>query len=106
MESNGGCGEAPRVVLSRWRLRDSLSEVRIRWSHPIRWCVVLQRHHGGGSRRAMVFLVRCSLLPLDPFRRRVAFTGFNDYLGGMLVVVASVGAFVEVRIDVPIRLGR
>jgi len=67
---------------------------------------VLQRHHGGGSRRAMVFLVRCSLLPLDPFRRRVAFTGFDDYLGGMLVVVASVGVFVEVRIDVPIRLGR
>ena len=95
----------PRVVLSRWRLRDSLSEVWILWFHHVRWCVVLQRHYGGGSRIAVVFLVRCSLLLLDPFRRRVAFAGFDDYKGGLLVVAASDGVFVEVRVDVPIRQG-
>ena len=96
----------PRIVLLRWRLRDSLSEVRIRWSHPIRWCVVLQRHYDGGPRIAVVFLVQCSLLLLDPFRRGVAFAGFNDYMSGMLVVAASDRAFVDVRVDIPIRSGR
>jgi hypothetical protein len=29
--------------------------VRIRWFHPVEWCVVLQRHYGGGSRMAVAF---------------------------------------------------
>lgn len=47
--------------------------------------------------------MRCGLLLLDRCRRRVAFAGFDDYLGGMLVVAASDGVVVEVRVDVPIR---
>ena len=29
--------------------------VLIRWFHPVGWCVVLQRHYGGGSRIAVAF---------------------------------------------------
>ena len=29
--------------------------VLIRWFHPVGWCVVLQRHFGGGSRIAVAF---------------------------------------------------
>ena len=45
----------PCVVLSWWRLRGSLCVVLIRWFHPVGWCVVLQRHFGGGSRIAVAF---------------------------------------------------
>ena len=54
MESNGGCGEAPRVC-AFVRLRGSLREVRIWCYHPIRWSVVLQRYFGDGSRTAVAF---------------------------------------------------
>jgi len=54
-ESNGGCGEAPARCVSWWRLRDNLCLVRIRCFHPVRWCMVLQRHYGGGSHMVVAF---------------------------------------------------
>jgi hypothetical protein len=70
VESNGGCGEA--VVLSWWRVRGSLREVRTQWSHSIRWSVVMQRHDDGGSRMAVVFSMWCSLLLSISYRHKVA----------------------------------
>jgi hypothetical protein len=52
----------PCVVFLWWRVRGSLREVRIRWSHSVRWRVVLQRHYDGGSRTTVAFSVWCSLL--------------------------------------------
>ena len=57
---------------------------------------MLQRYYDGGSRIVVPFSVRCSLLLLASYQRRVAFAGFNDYIDVMLVVAASDGTFVEV----------
>jgi hypothetical protein len=61
--------------------------------------VVLQQHYVGGFRIVVAFSVRYSLLLLDLCRRRVAFTGFNDYMGGMLAVAVFNEAVVGVRVD-------
>jgi hypothetical protein len=64
-----GVARPPRVVLSQWRLRGSLCVVRIRCFHPVGWCVVWQRHYGGGSRMAWPSLVRCGPFLSFPYRR-------------------------------------
>ena len=77
VESNGGCGEAPHIVLSWWRLRGSLRGVESSGFHSVRWSVVLQRHYSVGSRMAMAFLVRCSLFLLDPCCRSITLGGLR-----------------------------
>ena len=57
--------------------------------HSVRWCLLWQRHYGGRSCIAVAFSVRCGLLLLDLYRRRVAFAGFDDYMGGMLAVAVG-----------------
>jgi len=77
------------TTFNRHHSREHHHEVRIRWFLPVRWWVVLQRHYGGGFRIAVSFSVRCGLLLLDLYRRRVAFAGFDDYMGGMLAVAVG-----------------
>ena len=64
---------------------------------------MLQRHYGGGFRIAVSFSVRCGLLLLDLCRCRIAFAGFDDYMGGLLVVSVFDEAVVGVRVDALIR---
>jgi len=59
---------APHIVLSWWRLRGSQYVVRIRWFHSAGWCMVLQRHCGGGSHMAVAFLGRCCLFVSLPIQ--------------------------------------
>ena len=61
--------------------------------------MVLQWHYGGGSSVAVVFLVWCGLLSLDPYGGIVALACFDDYMGGMLGVAASDGVFVQVCVN-------
>ena len=42
--------------------------VWIWWFHPVGWCVVLQRHYGGGSRMAVASSVRRDLFLLFIFQ--------------------------------------
>ena len=56
----------------------------------------MQRYYDGGSHIVVAFSVRCGLLLLASYQRRIAFAGFNDYIDVMLVVAASDGTFVEV----------
>ena len=51
--------------------------------------------HSGG----LLGVVRCGLFLLDLCRRRVAFAGFDDYMGGMLAVAVFNEAVVGVRVD-------
>ena len=85
----------PRVVLSWWRLRGSLREVRFRWYHSVRWSVVLQRHGGGGSRMAAVFPVRCGLHLSVPYRRRVISGVLGNYMSVDSLVSAASSASAE-----------
>jgi hypothetical protein len=61
----------PRALCLQWRLRGSLCVVRIRWFHPVVWCVVLQRHYGGGSRIVVGFFGAVSLLLSFPYQRGI-----------------------------------
>ena len=58
----------PRIVF-RGGDCEAACVVRIEWFHPVGWCVVLQRHYGGGSRLAVVFSVRCGLFLSFFFQR-------------------------------------
>ena len=60
---------------------------------------MLQRHYGRGFRIAVAFSVRCGLFILDLCRRRVAFAGFHDYMGGMLAVAVFNEAVVGIRVN-------
>ena len=43
--------------------------VRIWWFHPVGWCVVLQRHYGGGSHMVVAFFGVVRSVILVPYRR-------------------------------------
>ena len=68
-------GEArpPRVCVFAVRRRDSLREVRIRWFHSVRWCLVGQRHYGDMSCIAVASLVWCGLFFSTSYRRGIVF---------------------------------
>jgi hypothetical protein len=112
--SNGGCSEALGVLCHRGGDgdRDSLREVRIRWFHSIRWCMLgaaaLRRQvlHGGGLLGVVAYIFS------TPYRRRIAFrrhlTG-QDKVGsrGNLAYSAPTALQFSVftRVDALIQLG-
>ena len=68
-------GEArpPRVCVFAVRRRDSLREVRIRWFHSVRWCLVGQRHYSDRSCMVVAFSAWCDLFSLTSYRRGIVF---------------------------------
>ena len=104
--------QGPRALCLCGGEGESLREVRIRWFHSVRWCLLGQRHYGDRSCIAVAFSMWCGLFFLTSYRRGIVFRRRlfgQEKVGSRVILACSATELLQflsfTRVDASIQPG-